>query len=329
VIGTNKGSYVAGGVRTTSQRLIDERGSLVSTSNPTDIAVRGRGMIPVTTEASVAVGNGENPLMLATTGSFRTDSQGYLRSEAGLILMGWPALTDGTVPPYPRDAPEGLKPVRINNNQFAGEATTEIDLAVNLPATSTEDVSTGEMETLSIEYFDNLGKSANINIEFTPDVPAPGDPATNFWTMTIYDSATGAAPIGTYTLEFDGARGAGGTLLQVLPDAGPNGYDGVEGTFTVDVAGGPLEFDIGALGDSNGLTQLSDAFAPVSISKNGTPVGSLTAVEIDANGFVRASFDIGINRVLYQIPLIDVPNVNGLETLDSQTMLQETTNIKR
>ena len=319
VIGTNKGSYVAGGVRTTSQRLIDERGSLVSTSNPTDIAVRGRGMIPVTTEASVAVGNGENPLMLATTGSFRTDSQGYLRSEAGLILMGWPALTDGTVPPYPRDAPEGLKPVRINNNQFAGEATTEIDLAVNLPATSTEDVSTGEMETLSIEYFDNLGKSANINIEFTPDVPAPGDPATNFWTMTIYDSATGAAPIGTYTLEFDGARGAGGTLLQVLPDAGPNGYDGVEGTFTVDVAGGPLEFDIGALGDSNGLTQLSDAFAPVSISKNGTPVGSLTAVEIDANGFVRASFDIGINRVLYQIPLIDVPNVNGLETLDSQT----------
>ena len=67
------------------------------------------------------------------------------------------------------------------------------------------------------------------------------------------------------------------------------------------------------------MTQLSDAFAPVSISKNGTPVGSLTGIEVDLNGFVRASFDTGINRVLYQIPLIDVSNVNGLEALDQQS----------
>ncbi|SEW41417.1 flagellar hook protein FlgE [Cognatiyoonia koreensis] len=318
VIASNRGAYSAGGVRTTSQRLIDERGSLVSTSNPTDLAVRGRGMLPVTTEASVQVGNGDNPLLLATTGSFRTDSQGYLRSEAGLVLMGWPALPDGTVPPYPRDAPDGLRPIQINNNQFAGEATTRLDLAVNLPATSTEDTSTGENETLSIEYFDNLGKSANLNIQFSPAVPAPGDPATNDWTMTIFDSATGTASIGEYTLEFNGARGAGGTLENVTAGAVGGAYSPTDGTFTVDVAGGPLEINIGALGDSNGLTQLSDAFAPVSISKNGTPVGSLTSIEVDANGFVRASFDIGINRVLYQIPLIDVPNVNGLETLDSQ-----------
>jgi len=319
VIGTNRGAYVAGGVRTTNQRLIDERGSLVSTSNPTDIAVRGRGMIPVTTETSLAVGNGDTPMLLATTGSFRPDSNGYLRSEAGLVLMGWPALADGTVPPFPRNAPDGLEPIQINNNQFAGEATTEIELAVNLPATSTEDSSLGETESLSFGYFDNLGKSANIRIEFTPDVALPGDPATNAWTMAIYDSASGAAAIGTYTLEFDGTRGAGGTLLNVLPNTGPNGYNGVDGSFTVDVAGGPLEINIGALGDSDGLTQLSDSFAPVSIAKNGTPVGSLTGIEIDPNGYVRASFDIGINRILYQIPLIDVPNVNGLETLDSQT----------
>lgn len=319
VIGSNRGTYVAGGVRTTNQRLIDERGSLVSTSNSTDIAVRGRGMIPVTTEASVSVGNGENPLLLATTGSFRTDNQGFLRSEAGLILMGWPALPDGTVPPYPRDAPDGLRPVKVNNNQFAGEPTTRIDLAVNLPATATEDTSAGEVETLSIEYFDNLGKSANIIIEFAPAVPLPGDPATNDWTMTIFDSATGTTPIGIYNLEFNGTRGAGGTLENVTPGLIGGPYSTTEGTFTVDVAGGPLELSIGALGDSNGLTQLSDAFAPVNISKNGTPVGSLTTIDIDANGFVRASFDTGINRILYQIPLIDVPNVNGLQTLDSQT----------
>ncbi len=67
------------------------------------------------------------------------------------------------------------------------------------------------------------------------------------------------------------------------------------------------------------MTQLSNAFAPTSISKNGTSVGSLTSVEVDANGYVRASFDSGINRILYQIPLVDVPNVNGLEAMDRQT----------
>ena len=33
-------------------------------------------MIPVTTEPPVAVNNGELPMMLTTTGSFRTDDRG-------------------------------------------------------------------------------------------------------------------------------------------------------------------------------------------------------------------------------------------------------------
>ncbi len=317
VIENSRGSYSAGGVRTTSQRLIDQRGSLVSTSNPTDIAVRGRGMVPVTLESSVAVGNGENPLLLQTTGSFRPDADGYLRSEAGLVLMGWPANPDGTIPVYPRDSVDGLQPVRINSNQFAGEPTTEVELAVNLPATSTEDTSAGDIETLSIEYFDNLGKSANLSITFTPNVPAPGNPATNEWNMQITDSASGGAVIGDYTLTFDPARGSGGTLLGVADTVG-GAYNATTGEITVAVDGGPMNINLGTLGSPTGLTQLSDAFAPVNISKNGTPVGALTGIEIDPNGFVRASFDIGINRVLYQIPLIDVSNVNGLEALDNQ-----------
>ena len=35
------GTYSAGGVRTSSIRLIDERGPLISTENPTDLAVSG------------------------------------------------------------------------------------------------------------------------------------------------------------------------------------------------------------------------------------------------------------------------------------------------
>ncbi|MEJ6396379.1 flagellar hook protein FlgE [Yoonia sp. 208BN28-4] len=314
VISSGRGTYSAGGVRTTNTRLIDQRGSLVATGNATDLAVRGRGMLPVTPEASVA--NGENPMLLTTTGSFRPDEQGFLRSPAGLILMGWPATVDGAVPTFPRDAVDGLEPIKINSNQFAGEATTRVDLAVNLPATSTEAASITGAETLSIEYFDNLGKSANLEINFTPTVPATG--ASNEWTMTVADSASGGAVVGEYTLTFDDTRGGGGTLLAVA-DVSGGPYDAATGTFSVNVAGGPMDITIGTPGTSTGLTQLSDAFAPVAISKNGTPVGSLTSIEVDPNGFVRASFDIGINRVLYQIPLVDVSHVNGLESLDQQT----------
>ena len=316
VIENGRGGYSAGGVRTTSSRLIDQRGSLVTSSNPTDLAVRGRGMLPVTTESSLAVTNGEKPLLLSTTGSFRADDKGYLRSSSGLVLMGWPADANGTIPTFPRDSVDGLEPVKINSNQFAGEATTRMDLAVNLPATATENGSAGELEVLSLEYFDNLGKSATLNVTFSPTVPTSG--SSNEWTMTINDSASGGVVVGEYTLLFDNARDTGGTLLSVTPVTG-GAYDAATGTLAVNVDGGPLEIGIGALGAGAGLTQLSDAFAPVSISKNGTPVGSLTGIEIDPNGFVRASFDTGINRVLYQIPLIDVTNVNGLETLDQQS----------
>ena len=78
VIGHSKGGYTAGGVRTTNMRLIDDEGSLISTSNATDLAVQGRGMIPVAHYIS-GVGTAENAQMLMTsTGSFRVDKDGSI-----------------------------------------------------------------------------------------------------------------------------------------------------------------------------------------------------------------------------------------------------------
>ena len=316
VVANGLGSYSAGGVRTTNQRIIDQRGSLVASDNATDIAVRGRGMFPVVTETSIRAGNSQNQMLLQTTGSFRTDADGYLRSTSGMVLLAWPANADGSIPNYPRNSSVGLEPVKIDANQSAGEATTEMALALNLPATSTEAGSQGDAESISIQYYDNLGKSANLSVNFTPRVPGTG--SSNEWTMTVADSASGGAIVGEYTLTFDDTRGAGGTLQSVVTVSG-GPYDPATGTLGVDVAGGPIDVSIGTLGNPQGLTQLSNNFTPVSISKNGTQVGSLTSIEIDQNGFVRASFDTGVNQVLYQIPLIDVPNINGLESLDEQS----------
>lgn len=317
VIESGEGTYSAGGVRVTTQRLIDQPGALASTNNATDLAVRGRGFLPVTTESSLLNSIGDYPLYLATTGSFRTDEDGFLRTSSGVTLMGWPADADGSIPTFARDTSDGLEPVQINVNQFTSEPTTRIEMGVNLPATETEFGATGDSLPLSVEYFDNLGTSQSIDITFTPTVSGTAGALSNTWTMTLADSGLGGATIGEYTIVFDDTTGSGGTIASVTAVTG-GAYDPATGDFTVTAGRGDITLNIGAVGTGTGLTQLSDSFAPTSISKDGSPVGNLISVDIDANGFVRANFDIGITRTIYQIPLIDLSNPNGLIAHDNQ-----------
>lgn len=158
------GNYSAGGVRTTSQRLIDRQGSLVTTANATDLAVRGRGLLPVARTSQIGASPGNTEMLLTTTGSFRTNDEGYLVTESGLVLLGWPAQADGTIPTQPRDTSDGLVPVQMSVNQLSGAPTTQMTLRMNLPATATEAGSPGDIQPLSVEYFDNLGKSENVQI---------------------------------------------------------------------------------------------------------------------------------------------------------------------
>ena len=321
VISGRGGSYAAGGVRAGTQRLIDHGGAIVSSANPTDLAVRDRGFLPVARVTDLAVGNGDPQMLLTTTGSFRTDSQGRLVTESGLVLLGWPANPDGSIPEFSRDTSTGLEPVQINVNQLTGEPTTAINLGINLPATDTRFDSLGDPQQLSIEYFDNLGTSETISMQFAPTVPTTG--LSNEWTVTLTDSAQGNALIGEYVLTFDDARETGGTLLNVQSLTG-GAYDPSSGTIIVDVAGGPIEINIGRPGTSDGMSQLSDSFAPLSIAKDGSPVGNMTSAEVDANGFVRATFDTGVSRIVYQVPLVDLPNPNGMVSMDQQTYLPST-----
>lgn len=315
---SNSGTYTAGGVRASTKRIIDERGALVGTSNALDLTVSGpgRGMLPVLPSVRMGESLGDMPMMMTTTGSFRTDSNGVLRTDSGLVLLGWPANADGTIPNFPRDTINGLEPVVINANQTAGDPTTKMFLGANLPATDTQAGSDGSSLPLSVEYFGNLGTSESLNISFQPTVPATG--SSNAWTMEVRDSAQNGALIGSYGLVFDNTRGSGGTLLSVTTLSG-GAYDPATGNLSLTVAGGPMEVTIGKPGDTDGLTQLSDSFAPVSITKDGSPVGNLTGVEVDENGYITASYDTGFVRRIYQIPVVDVPNLNGLTSLSNQT----------
>jgi flagellar hook protein FlgE len=311
VIGGTEGTYSAGGVRVTTTRLVDERGPLINTANATDLAVNGRGMLPVT--AGIALNNaGALPLMLTTTGAFRTDANGYLRTESNLVLLGIPANPDGTIPSFARDSVEALQPVNINRNQFVGNPTTQILMELNLPATASRAGASGEALDFTVEYYTNLGIAEALSVSFTPIVPANG--ASNEWTMTLTDSVTGNV-VGNFTLQFGGGPTDGGTLQTVLP-AGT--YDPDTGAVQITLDGKTVDVVIGKTPENGGVTQLADTFALVEIERNGSSAGALVSVTVDAQGMVNALYDNGQIRTIYQIPVVDVANPNGLTALDNQ-----------
>lgn len=311
----SSGLYAAGGVRASTYRAIGEEGALVASSNALDIAISGRGMLPVTSAIDLESG-GQLPFLMTRTGAFRTDAEGILRTESGLVLLGWPAQSDGSVPTMPRDSMGTLEPIRISANQTSGDPTTRIGLGVNLPATETQPDASGDALDLNVEYFGNLGTAESLAISFQPQLSDPSG-MSNIWVMEVRDSASGGALIGSFQIEFDDSMTNGGSIASVTALTG-GAYDPATGEIGLTVAGGPMDLFIGTPGGTTGLRQLSSSFSPTNISKNGSPVGQLTGVEIDQDGYLKATYDTGFVKTLYQVPLVDVPNPNGLIALDGQ-----------
>ncbi|TNC51584.1 flagellar hook protein FlgE [Rubellimicrobium rubrum] len=317
VIGSNRTTYTAGGVQATSLRQIDARGSLTSTANSTDLAITGRGMLPVTTANDVAAGGDDLSFMMTTTGSFSPDSAGYLRTPSNMVLLGIPVGDDGAPPQFSRTSTADLVPVQISTNEIVGLPTTAMTVTANLPAASTEAGATGGPEALSMTYYDNLGKAQTLSFTITPTVPAAGAPPSNTWAMSITDEATGTV-VGNATIVFDDDTGQGGRIETVtsVPAAA---YDAATGMLSVNVASGPIDITIGRPNQPGGFTQLASKFTPLTMTKDGAAASSLTGIEVDPNGYVVASYSTGATRRLYQIPVVDVPNPNGLTSLSNQT----------
>ncbi len=311
-------AYSAGGVRSTTHRLIDEHGPLLVTQNSTDLSLDGRGFMPVTTIDSIHRGDSTLPVSLATTGSFKPDADGILRTSAGQVLMGWRANADGTMGTYSRNTMSDLTPVQIAPDLLEANPTTAMTLSANLPAKATQVGANGQTYTMSVPYYGNLGGQETLDYVFTPSVPQTGG-ATNTWTMQISDSASGGAVIGTYTVTFDGTQGAGGTIASVTPLNSSPAYDSASGVISLTTGGGPLALNIGILGEKGGLSQLDANFAPIGKATNGSPVSRLISVEIDDSGFLHANYGQGFSKVVYQIPVVDVANPNGLASVSNQT----------
>lgn len=315
VISQRDNAYSAGGVRVQAGRAVSEQGSLISTGNSTDIAVAGRGMLPVTNLAGTATEVGDRALFLTPTGSFAPDQDGFLRTTSGLFLMGWPTDANGDVNAISRQSGTNLEPININVSRYVATPTSRIGLGVNLPADATGVGAPGDPFETPIEYFDNLGRSQVLTARFTP---TPGATApSNAWSIEVFDNSTGS-PVSVSSLDiaFNDTTNSGGSVASVT--ANPT-YDAATGEITVGLPSGPVQVFVGRPGDATGVTQLATDFAPYGLVKDGAPVGDLVSVEINGRGELDAIYDSGFRRTIYQVPVADVPNLNGLVATDAQS----------
>jgi flagellar hook protein FlgE len=317
VLPAGSNSFSAGGVVATTVRDVTSAGALIGTGNATDISVSGRGMLPVTTAESVELSASERPFQMVATGSFSRDANGNLVTGSGLALLGWPTNADGALlGAVTRESPTSLEPVQISPFLTAADPTTNISLGINLPADETTAGAAGNSFESTLEYFDSIGRDNQLRAVFTPTVPATG--SSNQWRVSFFDSATSATiPVAELDVTFDDSRAGRGALLSVTP-VGAVPYDPVTGMTRVSVADGPIDVFIGSPSLDGGLIQLDSPFAPNNVSKNGAPAGNLQTLQINDQGLLQAIYDTGQVRSLFQIPLVNVPNPNGLRALDGQ-----------
>ena len=316
VLEQRSSAYSAGGVMVDTFKDVSAVGSLISTGNATDIAVAGRGLVPVTDVQGVDQSAADRNLMLLPTGSFTADQNGNLRTQSGLFLLGWPADSTGSIGNVSRNSGTNLEPVNIATSQFVASPTASIEVGINLPADATTAGAAGGGYSLPIEYYDNLGRAQTLRMDFTPVVPGTG--SSNQWQVQIFDDAGDpTTAIGGLDITFDDTSANGGWIASVTPSGGA-AYDAATGQVALTLSHGPVDVFIGRPLDTAGMTQLSAPFSPTSVTKDGAPIGDLQSIEIDELGNLQAIYDTGFRRTLYQIPVGDVPNMDGLKALDAQ-----------
>jgi len=176
--------------------------------------------------------------------------------------------------------------------------------------------------TKDITIFDSLGQSQTIAINV-----AKLDTASATWAVEITAVPTNAV------VSDDGATD--GQIAHGTVQFNGNGVlttatSGLQ-TFTIDwnqnpppgVLGGaspsPITLNLGLNNTSTtngiGLTQAAGAFNVSTAQQNGSPTGELTGVSIDANGFVIAAFSNGQTQKMFQLPLANFTNPNGLQAV--------------
>lgn len=165
----------------------------------------------------------------------------------------------------------------------------------------------GESVRTTFVVFDSLG--APVTLSLTMSLESRGDLGTTWRYYVESDDATGTAlQVGTGTIGFDTRGQPTGTIPEVIIiDRTGTGADT------------PLTIDLDFTGNGEGgMTALADADSSVAATfRDGSPIGTLTAFGVGADGTLTGAFSNGLTRTLGLVALATFSNDAGLEDVGS------------
>jgi len=325
---------VGGGVLTSDVAQQFQQGSIMNTQNSLDLAIGGNGFFATVPEL------GSQEFSYTRAGQFKLSDDNFIINSAGDHLLGFPVNPDGTSSSVSLST---ASPVRIPIASGAPAQTGEVDLRMNLPASSNaitgapgnfdmDDALTYNHST-SVTVFDSLGDSHVQTYYFIKDPNLLGTTPNEWFIATsidgelvdLHDAASGpptttsGIAVGTGANAVDGGKlrfGSNGDFLAITPAGGfiteqlpatilTNGSD-----ITQQIV---LDFNLDAVNPGpNEPTQFASGFEVTSLEQNGLPVGRLTGVEIGPDGLVMATYSNGTSQPLSRVALVNFSNPQGL-----------------
>lgn len=309
------GDVSSAGVTANMTQNVSQQGLLQTTSSPTDLAISGNGFFAVNTSPNSP--GSANSLYYTRAGNFTPDATGNLKNASGYYLMGWALDANGNIPSDRND----MTPININALSGKANPTTSITYKANLQASTaiTAGYTAGDMAAgtvtpdfqRTINVYDSQGGSQPLQLSFVKT-------GTNSWSYEVsYQGAasnvTVSNPIysGTMSFNTDGTLAnadtanspASGNISLALPWSAASG-----------LAAQTVSFNMGTVGNSDGMTQFDSASSQTSSNVNGALFGSLSGVTVDNNGYVTAQFTNGLTQNIYKIPVATFSNPDGLAT---------------
>jgi flagellar hook protein FlgE len=332
-------AYNAGGTIVSQRNLVSAQGSFNQTSVATDLALQGQGFFVVNT-LPVADGSG-NTVNFTRVGSFTPNEKGELVNQAGHYLQGWRVDSDGDYKSSSTDLGI-LENVNLNVASGLATASTTATILGNLrasqpvkaieatydPAVSANNMASGSVSpdaSWSFQVYDSRGGIKSFTVALLKsDVP-------NEWHTEIYATRSGAinsgAPlsdgqvaVGSLVFSPDGkldlALTSPSLLSPLVIDTfapGPAPAGTVSWGEDTGVGAQTVLLELGqSPGASRTVTQFDSPTVQTSSTADGSLYGDVVGVEVDRDGFVSATYNNGLSRKIYKLPIATFRNPEAL-----------------
>jgi flagellar hook protein FlgE len=324
---TSSRTKVGDGASTSMIAQQFSQGSLKFTNNSLDIAISGDGFFAMTPDLAA------RDMTFTRAGAFKLSKENFIVDNNGNYLQGYSV--DPTSGSTTSVSLSTTQPIQIPSTAGAPRSTSNVYMTMNLDsrvvvptAVFNPTDKTSFNSSTSTTIYDSLGEPHILTLYFRKT----GAATDNDWLVygqldnnnATPPTTTGAVTAGVghvfqlpagNLLNFDSSGKPVGTLPNLQLPAGP-GTGLNDPTLPYLKNGATFISPVTVLfrDESNTKlpTQYASKFEVGSLSQDGTTVGRLTGIDIDAAGRVMASYSNGNQTYLSQITMVKFANPQGL-----------------